>query len=124
MKYFKVLCIMAIVLIPGCEKREAVPMNEGNKEQIIFFSNPENNLLETTYYDALIELKRQYPHVFIHMEVVNHRDRKDKYQQYNISSLPALVIIFHNKTIVRIQGEAVKEDIIRSISKALDAHNK
>ncbi|MDQ0177009.1 hypothetical protein [Bacillus chungangensis] len=124
MKYLKVLCIMAMVLISGCEKREAVPINEGNKEQIIFFSNPENNLLETPYYDALIELKRQYPHVFIHMEVVNHRDRKDKYRQYHVSSLPALVIIFHNKTIVRIQGEAMKEDIIRSISKALDARNK
>lgn len=124
MKYLKILCIIAMVLLSGCEKKEAVPMNEGNEKQIIFFSNPKNNLLETPYYDALIELKRQYPQVFIHMEVVNHRDRKEKYQQYNISSLPALVIIFHNETIVRIQGEAMKEDIIRSITKALDAYKR
>ncbi len=104
----------------GCNNVESMKKTTDDK-QIIFFSDEENSDEEINYYDALIELKRMYPDEFTGMEVAEHQEDKEVYQEYNISSPPALVVMYKNETVVSLNGNLKKEEIIRPVSSAIDS---
>ncbi|WP_335870452.1 hypothetical protein [Bacillus sp. 2205SS5-2] len=89
------------------------------ENHILFYSNEQELHKESPYYDALIELKRQYPEQLKKMKVVNP-EMKTKEQSIN-HSYPALVIIVDHTIIYKIDGlQSSKEDIIHPISAVLD----
>ncbi|MCA1053352.1 hypothetical protein LCM10_00035 [Rossellomorea aquimaris] len=86
--------------------------------QVIFFTDDRKISEEVEYYDAIIELKSKYPEDLKHLEVVN---QKSDHSNPNIQSpvYPAIIVVDNNRIVTKISGKAQKEQIIKSVSKAI-----
>ncbi|WP_148709063.1 hypothetical protein [Falsibacillus albus] len=87
------------------------------KKQIIFFSDGEHYQDEIAYYDALIDLKRKYPDDFRDMLIMTPKDRQT---QVSVKDYPTLVIMYHQKVVLKVNGDRSKKEIVRHVSKTLD----
>jgi hypothetical protein len=92
---------------------------EYDVKQIIFFSNEANYNYEAPYYDAIIELKRDFPEEFNNMMVLtgNKANKYDKLLE--VEKHPALVVFYRDKVVVKIHGKVSKEEIIKPIANFL-----
>lgn len=108
----------------GCTSSNAIQEKQKPIEKaIIFFSNEEKQTEEITYYDALIELKQQYPAEFKKMKVINPYIEKQEAEKYTATKTPALIVIYEDEMIVNMDGQRTKDEIIISIAEAIDKMN-
>lgn len=121
MKGLSLLLITSLMVITGsCNMFSEEQLDlEQDVMQIIFFSNESDYAGEASYYDALIELKKDYPAEIKNMLVFTPSEGKQYYNAFDIKSCPALLVIFNNEVMVRINGQKTKENIIQPITKAL-----
>jgi hypothetical protein len=92
---------------------------EYDVKQIIFFSDEANYNYEAPYYDAIIELKREYPEEFKNMMVLSG-NKANKYNKIlEVEKQPALVVIYQDKVVVNIHGEVSKDEIIKPVTNFL-----
>lgn len=92
---------------------------EKNIKQIIFFSDDKEYEREASYYDAIIELKKEFPNEIKSMKTINAVNAKKYYDTFDIQSCPAIILIYNEKVLVKVKGEATKEQIIQPITNAL-----
>ncbi|MBY0097725.1 small peptidoglycan-associated lipoprotein [Mesobacillus maritimus] len=89
---------------------------EYDVKQIIFFSDDANYNYEAPYYDAIIELKREFPEEFKDMMVLSG-NKASKYDSLlKVEKQPALVIFYQDKVAVKIHGFVSKDEIIKPIT--------
>ncbi|XXM73369.1 hypothetical protein ACQ0QQ_05605 [Lysinibacillus sphaericus] len=88
------------------------------ERQIIFFSDERNISKEVAYYDAIIELKNEYPEDLKHLEVVNFSSEKSN-PKVQSTAYPAIVVVDNNQVVTKITGEAHKNQIVKSVSNAI-----
>jgi hypothetical protein len=86
--------------------------------EVLFFSDETDYDREAAYYDALIELKKQYPQEMDSMKVLSATTEKNYYDTFNIQKCPAIIVIYKDKIMVNINGNASKEQIIHSVTQA------
>ncbi|MGM0902556.1 MAG: small peptidoglycan-associated lipoprotein [Bacillota bacterium] len=92
---------------------------EYDAKQIIFFSDDANYNKEAAYYDAIIELKREFPEEFDNMMVLSG-NKASKYDKLlEVEKHPALVVFYQDKVVVKIHGRVSKDEIIAPITKFL-----
>ncbi|OCA86098.1 hypothetical protein A8F94_11980 [Bacillus sp. FJAT-27225] len=91
-----------------------------NIKQVIFFSDATDYEHEGAYYDALIELKKEYP---TEMENLMVLSEKEFFDDFDIQSGPALLVIYKEKVMVRIIGDVSKEQIFMPVSQAISKAN-
>lgn len=109
-----------MVIISSCEKFSEESLNlKKDVMQIIFFSNEADYTQEASYYDALIELKQDFPTEIKNMLVLSPTQGKQYYNTFNVKSCPALLVIYNNEVMVRINGDTSTEKIIRPVSEVL-----
>lgn len=84
----------------------------------MFFSDEENIHKEGNYYDALLELKKQFPEEISKMKVISYKENRS-YNDFQVDSYPTLLIVQENKVIEIIDGDVSKDEIIEPIQKAL-----
>ncbi|WP_053366047.1 hypothetical protein [Bacillus sp. FJAT-27245] len=114
-----------LLLTASCSQAEQATLSvDKNTKQIIFFSNEKEYNREAAYYDALIELKKDFPNEMENLMVLSSKEKKKYYDEFNIKSGPALIVLYKEKVMVRIDGLTTKEKIIRPVSKVLDGTNK
>ncbi|WP_078547406.1 hypothetical protein [Litchfieldia alkalitelluris] len=120
MKNFSVF-ILSFVFLTSCNNG----INESNthfhtddEKFIMFFSDEENIDKEGNYYDALLELKDEYPDDISKMRIIPLEDSY-KYSSINISTYPALVVIEKNKIVKQIDGQTETKEIISMMEEAL-----
>ena len=70
-------------------------------------------------YDAIIELKRDYPEEIKNMKILTSSDSKKYFKTFQIDRCPALIVYYNNEVIVKIEGKATKEEIVTPVSNAL-----
>jgi hypothetical protein len=99
------------------EVKESIPFDR-DVRQVLFFSNESESNREDTYYDALIELKGQFPQEMDSMMVLSENKEKNYYETFNIQESPAIIVIYQDEVMVNINGIASKDEIVQSISKA------
>ena len=122
----KPFLIMAFALffIVSCDNHKQLRSSlafDQNTKQLIFFSDEEEYEREVSYYDALIELKRDYPEEIKDMKVFTTSDSKKYFETFQIDQCPALIVFYNNEVIVVIEGKATVEEIVTPISNAFSS---
>jgi hypothetical protein len=89
------------------------------ERQVIFFTDERNISEEVAYYDAIIELKNKYPEGLKHLEVVDYSSDESN---PNVQSpvYPAIVVVDNNQVVTKITGKSHKDEIIKSVSDAVE----
>jgi hypothetical protein len=123
MKGLAAVYIISIFMISAsCSNNhtiDSLPLKE-NVKQIIFFSNDNTHTEEeVAYFDALIELKKDFPQEVEDMMVFSSTEGKKYYQTFNIKSSPAIIVIYNQQVVANIYGTVSKDQIMSPISKAL-----
>ncbi|WP_223831593.1 hypothetical protein [Bacillus swezeyi] len=84
--------------------------------KLIFFSDDEHMEREVAYYDALLELKKEFPAQVSNMEILNKKGKWEK----EVNSFPSLLLVDHKKVLVKIEGKIKdKEKIVKLLEKQL-----
>ncbi|WP_084786836.1 hypothetical protein [Bacillus tuaregi] len=117
------LLASTLLLIISCDKREPQhSLNvDHNTKQIVFFSDDKALEQEVSYYDAIIELKQEYPEEMKHMKILSASELDEYGNLFKVDHCPALLVYYRNKVIVEIEGKASTADIISSISRVLSS---
>ncbi|MDF2902995.1 MAG: Pal-related lipoprotein [Bacillus sp. (in: firmicutes)] len=121
MKGLPLLLLASLLVMTGsCSNSNEKELKiKHDVKQIVFFSNEADYTGEAPYYDALIELKKSFPTEVKKMLVFSPTKAKQYFKTYHIDSCPALLVIYNRKVIVKINGDATKEDIIDPIAEVL-----
>jgi hypothetical protein len=90
-----------------------------NVKQIIFFSDETNVQQEVAYYDAIIELRRDFPNEVENMMVFSKDEGKKYIDSLQIQNSPAIIVIYNNEIVANINGVASKDQIMQPILKVL-----
>jgi hypothetical protein len=123
----KSLLMMAstLLLMISCDNKEQADSLSltSNSKQVVFFSDKEEYEKEISYYNAIIELKKEYPEEIKNMKVLTVSEMKENYDTFRVNHCPAILVYDHNHVIVQIQGNAETWDIINPIANALSRAN-
>lgn len=113
--------IMLLFLVTACQKVVDTDLEiDTSVKQIVFFSDESRSAdfhIEGPYYDAIIELRQQFPEEFRRMKIVE--PSKANNETFKVNECPALIVVQNEKVIVKITGENTKEEIVQPISAAL-----
>ncbi|WP_246017703.1 small peptidoglycan-associated lipoprotein [Mesobacillus subterraneus] len=94
-------------------------LNEDIK-QVIFFSDEDDYNHEASYYDAIIELKKQYPNEFKNMVVIPTSNAKKYYGLLEVEEFPAILILQRDQVLASVNGTVTKDQIIEPLSAVLN----
>lgn len=73
---------------------------------------------EAVYYDALLDLRKQFPEEFKNMIV--YQEGHSVVKKFDINTFPAIVVIDDHNVVFHIEGSvAKKEDIVQPMEKLL-----
>ncbi|MGM7720210.1 hypothetical protein [uncultured Metabacillus sp.] len=116
--------IIPVFILSSCEGvlySQTKPDEEMTREkQLLFFSDDENIDREAVYYDALLDIKKEFPEDFKNMKVISENSN---YDDFEVDIYPSLLVIEEDKVIVHIEGALLtKEEIMKPISKALSTN--
>ncbi|THE11159.1 hypothetical protein E1I69_16080 [Bacillus timonensis] len=115
------LIILSFFILSSCSSYKAQPpIPESDEKQIIFFSDENNLRNETSYYDALLELKNKFPTEIENMKVVSS-DENRLYTKYQIEQYPSLLIVQQDKILQKIEGNVDKDEIITPLENVLSS---
>jgi len=121
MKRLPLLVILiSLILNTGClpSRDQEIEMYSKNK-QLIFFSNHMQYKQEASYYDAILELKKDFPEEIKNMKIIE-ASSKDKYlDNFHIKKCPAILLIEKQQVLVEIKGELTTKEIVNTLSNAL-----
>jgi hypothetical protein len=103
------------------------PVNNSDKlvldediKQVVFFSDEENYKQESSYYDAIIELKKEYPAEFDNIVVIPAAKANQYHDLLKEKKFPAILIVHRDQVLANVNGIATKEQIIEPISAVLN----
>lgn len=103
------------------------PVNDSDKlmvnedmKQVVFFSDEKDYTHEASYYDAIIELKKQYPSEFDNMMVIPASNAKKYYDLIEIEQFPAILIVHGDEVIANVNGTVTKDQIVEPLSAVLN----
>ncbi|MEH7234897.1 thioredoxin domain-containing protein [Bacillus sp. JJ1562] len=115
------LIILSFLILSSCSLYNAQPLiPESDEKQIIFFSDEDNLRNESSYYDALLELKNKFPDEIANMKVVSSEDNR-LYTKYQIEEYPSLLIVQQDKVLEKIEGNMDKDEIITPLENVLSS---
>jgi hypothetical protein len=89
--------------------------NEEDQLETLLFSNDTYLETEKNYYNALLDIQKDYPSEVHSFDIIFLRDNKEIVDHYEIKSYPTLLIINEDKVLVRIEGEQSEENIYKEI---------
>ncbi|ESU32861.1 hypothetical protein G3A_09260 [Bacillus sp. 17376] len=98
---------------------DQLELNEDIK-QIVFFSDDENYKQEASYYDAIIELKKEYPAEFENIVVISAANANKYYDLFKVNKFPAILIVHQEQVLANVNGIVSKDQIIEPLSAVLN----
>lgn len=115
------ISIAFLLLSTSCAtaKQNKIPSEvQTDGRQILFFTNQEVMDNEAVYYDALLDLRKQFPEEFKNMIV--YQEGHSVVKKFDINTFPAIVVIDDHNVVFHIEGSvAKKEDIVQPMEKLL-----
>jgi|UPI00040F8A47 dsDNA-binding SOS-regulon protein len=119
-----IVMVSLLVLNASCDKRHSEKNIKISKDikQIIFFSNEKEINREAAYYDALLELKKDFPEEMHSMQVLPADEKEEYLNSYHDQTRPALLVIYKNQVMVNINGAVSKEQITQPVSRVLQTN--
>lgn len=114
-KYIELMIISSIFLLSSCFSTAASienPLLQHEDETIaVLFSDSSNMQEEKTYYDALLELKQDYPSNIPSLLIVDANDR-DLIRHFNIEQFPTMLVLTGEQENLRMEGVFSKDEIL------------
>ena len=113
--------IISIILLTSCDNK-LFSSDEGDEDyiediQLLFYSDVANIDREAVYYDALLDIKKEFPEEFENMKVISEKNDNKKYE---VDIYPSLLVIEKEEIVVQIEGAVLtKTEIIEPIVHAL-----
>jgi hypothetical protein len=92
----------------------------GDIKQVVFFSDDENYRQEASYYDAILELKKDYPAAFDDIVVIPAANANKYYDLFKVKKFPAILIVHQDEVIANVNGNVTKDQIIEPLSAVLN----
>jgi hypothetical protein len=89
-------------------------------KQVVFFSDDENYKQEASYYDAIIELKKEYPAEFDKIVVISAANANKYYDLFKVEKFPAILIVHQEQVLANVNGNVTKDQIIEPLSAVLN----
>jgi|SRR4051794_30462901 hypothetical protein len=119
------LIASTLLLIMSCDKKESINLwsIDQNTKQIVFFSDKEDYEQEVSYYDAIIQLKREYPEEIKNMKTLSASELKNYAHIFQINHCPALLVYYQDQVIVEIEGKATTDEIVDPVANVLSDSN-
>jgi thioredoxin-related protein len=110
------ILVLVLAVTSSCSRdnHDNLPLDK-NIKQVIFFSEENQYEHEAAYYDALIELKKEYPNEMENLMVLSE---KEYFDDFDIPSGPALIVIYKEEIMVKINGDVSKDQIFKPVSQA------
>ncbi|HAQ08500.1 MAG TPA: small peptidoglycan-associated lipoprotein [Bacillus bacterium] len=93
-------------------------------KQVVFFSDEDDYNHEASYYDAIIELKKHYPNEMKNMMVIPASNAKKYYDLFKVENCPAILVLYGDEVIAKVNGSVTKKEIIEPLSAVLDTDIK
>jgi hypothetical protein len=121
----KILILIAfsipVIILSSCENRlftHGETYEEFTQDkQLLFFSDDDNIDREAVYYDALLDIRKEFPEEFENMEIFSEKNNKS---QYEVDIYPSLLVVDQEEIVVQIEGTVLtKEEIMKPIIDAL-----
>ncbi len=104
------------------------PINDSDKlvlnediKQVIFFSDEENFKQEASYYDAIIELRKEYPGTFDNIVVIPASNANEYNDLLEVKKFPAILIVHRDQVLANVNGSVTKDEIIKPLSAVLSS---
>jgi hypothetical protein len=122
MKRFRFLLLASfMILTVSCSKTKAADdlMLDSSQKQVIFFTDESDYQNEAPYYDAIIELRKEFPDEMKKMKVMTAAKAKKYYNTFGIKGCPAILVLHQNRIAAKVNGDVSKDKIIEALSKAL-----
>ncbi|WP_449623078.1 small peptidoglycan-associated lipoprotein [Robertmurraya sp. Marseille-Q9965] len=117
------IILMALFITTSCANNDDTPIDlDSSVKQVIFLSDETksaNLQTEAPYYDAIIELRQQFPNEFKNMKTLSPNKAEDYFDSFEIEECPALIVIQNEEVLVKIVGESSKQEIIQPVAAAL-----
>ena len=114
--------ICFLFLTSGCSLSHIMPDHEQQQSanqrhlKLIFFSDDEHMGQEVAYYDALLDLKKEFPEQVSNMEISHEKGQWKK----EVKIFPSLLLVNDKKVLVKIEGKIKDKDkIVRLLQKEL-----
>jgi hypothetical protein len=115
--------IIPVIILSSCENvlfSQGTTDEELTKEkQLLFFSDDDNIDREAVYYDALLDIKKEFPEEIENMKVFSEQNDSGQYE-VEVDIYPSLLVIDKDGVVVHIEGAVLtKEEIMEPIANAL-----
>ncbi|QHZ46651.1 hypothetical protein M654_010250 [Bacillus sp. NSP9.1] len=115
---FTAICFLCFM--SGCSFSQDTEDEHQSDEQphvkLIFFSDDEHMDREIAYYDALMDLKKEYPKQVANMEILEEKGKWKK----DVHIFPCLLLVNDKKVLVKIEGKIKdKEKIVKLLKEQL-----
>ncbi|MFE8703707.1 small peptidoglycan-associated lipoprotein [Cytobacillus sp. FJAT-54145] len=118
-----ILIVSLLVITTSCKSKGSELGGELNIDdsikQVIFFSDETEYQYEASYYDAIIELKKEFPEEMKNMKILPPTEAKRYYSTFKVKECPAIFVLYNEQIVAQVHGESSKEQIIQPIAKAL-----
>lgn len=125
MKGLPFILVISLIFTSSACNNASDPLEKLNIDQkvkqVIFLSDDSDYQEEAPYYDAIVELKKQFPEEIKNMKVFKSANAKKYYDTFKVKNSPALIVIYEDKIIVKVNGKVTKEQIIQPVSKSLSS---
>ncbi|PLR97445.1 small peptidoglycan-associated lipoprotein [Bacillus sp. T33-2] len=96
------------------------PVFDKNVKHILFFSDDSDYRQEAPYYDAIIELKKEFPNEINNMKVFSEPGAKKYFEDFNVEKSPAIMVIYNDEVMVSVDGRVSKEQIVKPVTQVLE----
>lgn len=113
---------LSFFILSSCQENQSITHIQfpDDSRTLVFFTDESNLQDESTYYDAIIDLKNSFPDEVANLKVVHSENEKILYKQFNVKATPSLIVVHDNEVVTQIEGSKPKKDIVISIEQALN----
>lgn len=113
---------LSFFILSSCQENQSITHIQfpDDSRTLVFFTDESNLQDESTYYDAIIDLKNSFPDEVANLKVVHSENEKLLYKQFNVKATPSLIVVHDNEVVTQIEGSKPKKDIVISIEQALN----
>ncbi|WP_332693799.1 hypothetical protein [Halalkalibacter lacteus] len=114
-KYIELMILSSILLLNSCFSAASAienPLQQHTEETItVLFSDSSTIQDEKTYYDALLELKENYPSKMPDFLIIDANER-DAIRYFNIEQFPTMLVLTGDQENLRMEGTLPKDEIL------------
>jgi len=127
-KYIELMIIGSIFLLSSCFSTSAQSIDNSflqhDEETItVLFSDSSKMQDEKTYYDALLELKQEYPNHIPSLLIIDANER-DIIRYFNIEKFPTMLVLTGEQEDLRLEGTFSKDEILAHLIELFHPDNE